>query len=78
MPEFSQALTKLEKGQFTETPVKSQFGFHIIKLEEVRSTQFPGFEEVKAQIAQRQSQTKLAKFRDDLKAKAKTDYKFSN
>lgn len=78
VPEFSQALTKLEKGQFTETPVKSQFGFHIIKLEDVRSTQFPGFEEVKAQIAQRQSQTKLAKFRDDLKAKAKTDYKFSN
>jgi peptidyl-prolyl cis-trans isomerase C len=78
VPEFSQALTKLEKGQMTEAPIKSQFGYHIIKLEDVRSTQFPGFDEVKPQIIQRQSQAKLAKFRDELKAKAKTDYKFSN
>jgi peptidyl-prolyl cis-trans isomerase C len=78
VPEFSQALTKLEKGQMTDAPVKSQFGYHIIKLEDVRATQFPGFDEVKGQIIQRQNQAKLAKFRDDLKAKAKTDYKFSN
>ncbi len=78
VPEFSQALTKLDKGQVTDTPVKSQFGYHIIKLEDVRSTQFPAFDEVKGQIIQRQNQAKLAKFRDDLKAKAKTDYKFSN
>ncbi len=78
VPEFSQALTKLEKGQMTDAPVKSQFGFHIIKLEDVRATQFPGFDEVKGQIIQRQNQAKLAKFRDELKSKAKTDYKFSN
>ena len=78
LPEFSQALTKLEKGQMTDAPVKSQFGFHIIKLEDVRATQFPGFDEVKGQIIQRQNQAKLAKFRDELKSKAKTDYKFSN
>jgi len=78
VPEFSQALTKLDKGQMTDTPVKSQFGYHIIKLEDVRSTQFPGFDEVKGQIIQRQNQAKLAKFREDLKAKAKTDYKFGN
>jgi peptidyl-prolyl cis-trans isomerase C len=78
VPEFSAALTKLQKGQFTDVPVKSQFGYHIIKLEDVRTSQFPPYEEVKAQIQQRQSQAKLAKFRDDLKAKAKTDYKFSN
>ncbi|MBI2734616.1 MAG: peptidylprolyl isomerase [Aquabacterium sp.] len=78
VPEFSQALTKLDKGQMTDTPVKSQFGYHIIKLEDVRATQFPGFEEVKGQIIQRQNQAKLAKFREDMKSKAKTDYKFSN
>ena len=78
VPEFSQALTKLEKGQTTDVPVKSQFGYHIIKLEDVRATQFPGFDEVKPQIIQRQNQAKMAKFRDELKSKAKTDYKFSN
>ncbi|WP_290867892.1 peptidylprolyl isomerase [Aquabacterium sp.] len=78
VPEFSQALTKLQKGQITDAPVKSQFGFHIIKLEDVRTASFPSYDEVKGQILQRQTQTKLAKFRDDLKAKAKTDYKFSN
>jgi len=77
VPEFSDAMTKLQKGQYTQTPVKSQFGFHIIKLEDQRATQFPSFDEVKAQIIQRDSQAKLAKYREELKDKAKTDYKFS-
>jgi peptidyl-prolyl cis-trans isomerase C len=78
VPEFSKALTSLQKGQYTDTPVKSQFGYHIIKLEDVRDTQFPGFDEVKGQLMQRLEQAQLTKFRDDLKAKAKTDYKFAN
>lgn len=78
VPEFSEALLKLKKGEVSGAPVKSQFGFHIIKLEDERTAQFPEFEEVKAQIIQRGNQAKMAKFRDDLKAKAKTDYKFSN
>ena len=77
VPEFSAAMTKLQKGQVTDAPVKSQFGFHIIKLEDVRAVQFPAFEEVKDQIIQRQNQVKVTKFREDLKTKAKTDYKFS-
>ena len=78
VPEFSAAMTKLEKGQVTDAPVKSQFGFHIIKLEDLRPVQFTAFEDVKAQIIQRQNQVKVTKFREDLKSKAKTDYKFSN
>ncbi len=78
VPEFSAAMTKLQKGQVTDVPVKSQFGFHIIKLEDVRAVQFPAFEEVKDQIIQRQNQVKVAKFREDLKNKAKTDYKFTS
>ncbi|MDE2594620.1 MAG: peptidylprolyl isomerase [Burkholderiales bacterium] len=77
VPEFSKALTQLEKGKYTQEPVKSQFGYHIIELEDVRSAQFPAFEEVKAQIIQHNNQAKLQKFREDLKTKAKTDYKFS-
>jgi peptidyl-prolyl cis-trans isomerase C len=76
VPEFATALSALKKGEMTQTPVKTQFGYHIIKLEDTREAQFPPFEEVKPQIEQRLTQAKLAKFRDDIKAKAKTDYKF--
>ncbi len=77
VPEFSQAMAALKKGEMTETPVKSQFGYHIIKLEDTRDAQFPPLAEVKPQIQQRLSQMKLSQFRDELKAKAKTDYKFN-
>jgi len=77
VPEFSQALTKLKKGEMTETPVKTQFGYHIIKLEDTREAQMPAIADVKPQIVQQLSQMKVAKFRDEIKAKAKTDYKFS-
>ncbi len=77
VPEFSQAMTKLKKGEMTEAPVKSQFGWHIIKLEDTREAKFPPIEEVRPQIEQRLGQVKLAKFRDEIRAKAKTDYKFS-
>jgi peptidyl-prolyl cis-trans isomerase C len=76
VPEFSQAMAKLEKGKYTEEPVKSQFGYHIILLEDVREAQFPPLDEVKGQLRQRLEQQKLAKFQDDLRSKAKTDYKF--
>ena len=77
VPEFSQAMIKLKKGEVTPEPVKTQFGYHIIKLEDTREAQFPPLEEVKPQILQRLGQQKLAKFRDEIRAKAKTDYKFS-
>jgi peptidyl-prolyl cis-trans isomerase C len=77
VPEFSAALTKLKKGEMTDAPVKSQFGYHIIKLEDSREATFPSFDEVKAQLMQRVEQTKLQKYQDELKKSAKTDYKFA-
>jgi peptidyl-prolyl cis-trans isomerase C len=77
VPEFSQAMVALKKGEMTEAPVKSQFGFHIIKLEDTRDAQLPPLAELKPQIQQRLTQLKLSQFREELKAKAKTDYKFS-
>ncbi|MBS0445027.1 MAG: peptidylprolyl isomerase [Proteobacteria bacterium] len=77
VPEFSEAMVKLKKGEITETPVKTQFGYHIIKLEDTREAKFPPLEEVKPQIQQRLAQQKLAAFRDELRDKAKTDFKFS-
>ena len=76
VPEFSQAMVKLKKGELTQEPVKTQFGFHIIKLEDTRQAQFPPIDEVKPQIKQRLEQQKLGAFLEDLRAKAKTDYKF--
>lgn len=77
VPEFGKAMTSLKKGQMTDAPVKSQFGYHIIKLEDTREAQFPPLADVTPQIKQRLEQQKLGKFRDDIRDKAKTDYKFS-
>jgi peptidyl-prolyl cis-trans isomerase C len=71
--EFSAALTALTKGQTTDTPVKSQFGYHIIRLDDVRDAQLPKLEEVKTQVAQQLQQQKLAKYQDELRAKAKIE-----
>jgi peptidyl-prolyl cis-trans isomerase C len=78
VPEFAKAVTALKKGEMTETPVKSQFGYHIIRLDDTREAQFPSLEEAKPRIQQGLSQQRVAKFRDDIKAKSKTDYKFAN
>ena len=71
VPEFSNAMVKLDKGQMTDAPVKSQFGFHIILVDDVREAQLPKLDEVKPQISQQLTQSKLGKFQEDLRAKAK-------
>ncbi|MDM4766070.1 peptidylprolyl isomerase [Pelomonas sp. SE-A7] len=77
VPEFAQAIKLLKKGEMTDTPVKTQFGFHVIRLEDTREATFPAFDDVKAQVKQRLEQAKTAAFQNELKTKAKTDYKFS-
>jgi peptidyl-prolyl cis-trans isomerase C len=71
VPEFSKAMTSLQKGQITETPVHTQFGYHVIKLEDVRPAKVPPLEEVKQQVAESLQQRKLAAFREELMKKAK-------
>jgi len=71
--EFSDAMVALKKGQTTDAPVKSQFGFHIIRLDDVREAQLPKFEEVKPQIAQQMQQTKMSEFQQNLRSKAKVE-----
>jgi peptidyl-prolyl cis-trans isomerase C len=73
VPEFGAAVSKLEKGKITETPVKTQFGYHVIQLEDSRPVQAPPFDEVKAELAQQLGQQNLKKQLDDLKAKAKIE-----
>ena len=71
--EFSDALVALKKGQTTDTPVKTQFGYHIIRLEDVRDAKLPALEEIKPQIAQKLGQVKVDAFRKELLSKAKIE-----
>lgn len=68
---FSDAMVSLQKGHITETPIKTQFGYHVIKLEDVRAAKVPSLEEVKPQITESLQQKKLQAFQEDLRKKAK-------
>ncbi|NMG33687.1 peptidylprolyl isomerase [Azoarcus sp. TTM-91] len=68
---FSDAMVKLEKGKFTTTPVKSDFGYHVILLEDVRDLKAPSFDEVKPQLQQRLQQQKVEAHILELREKAK-------
>lgn len=69
--EFSEAMVKLDKGQLTDTPVKSQFGWHVIRVDDIRQAQLPNFDDVKGQIAQQMQQQKMQEFQQSLRGKAK-------
>ncbi|MEY4506321.1 MAG: hypothetical protein RL297_899 [Pseudomonadota bacterium] len=71
VPEFSGAMVKLQKGQLTDAPVQSQFGWHIIRLDDVRAAQLPSFEEVKGELGQQLQQQRLSEYQNQLRAKAK-------
>ena len=73
VPEFSEALMKLKKGETTPAPIKSQFGYHIIRLDDVRQAQLPKVDEVKPQITQQLQQQRLQKYQEDLRAAAKIE-----
>ena len=73
VPEFGAAASKLEKGRFTETPVKTQYGYHVILLEDSRNIEAPPLDEVKPQISQQLQQQAVKKHLDELKATAKVE-----
>ncbi len=68
---FSEALAKLEKGKTTTEPVQTQYGFHVIQLEDVRSPTAPAFEDVKEQVKMFAQRKKLQAYLDDLRKTAK-------
>jgi peptidyl-prolyl cis-trans isomerase C len=69
---FADAMVALKPGAITETPVKSEFGYHVIKLEEApRAIKLPALEEVKDRIAEGLQQRKIAAYREELSKKAK-------
>ena len=73
VPPFASALTSLKKGAYTKEPVKSQYGWHVIKLDDVRDLKMPSFEELRPQIQQRLQQQSIQEYVADLRAKAKIE-----
>ncbi len=70
---FSDALVKLEKGKYTTEPVQTQFGYHIIELEDTRELKVPSLDDVKNNIIQRIQQKMLEQEFKALRAKAKVE-----
>lgn len=73
VPEFANVMINLKKGDYTKEPVKSQFGWHVIRLDDVRDMKVPSFEELKPQLQQRLQQQSIQKAIADLRAKAKIE-----
>jgi peptidyl-prolyl cis-trans isomerase C len=70
---FGDAVKTLKKGEMTQVPVQTQFGWHVIKLEDTRESPPPPFEQVKQQVSQGVMQKKLATYVDGLKKTAKIE-----
>lgn len=73
VPEFGNALKALQKNQITEAPVKTQFGFHVIRLDDSREMKQPPFNDVKEQLRQRSQQEQVGRLVQELRAKAKVE-----
>jgi peptidyl-prolyl cis-trans isomerase C len=70
---FSDAMVALKKGEVTPKPVQSQFGFHIIRLDDTRPIQMPKFEDVKEQLGQQMLQKRVNDYQEAIRAKAKVE-----
>jgi peptidyl-prolyl cis-trans isomerase C len=70
---FGDAMMKLKKGQITETPVQTNFGWHVIRVDDERAAKLPNFDEAKPQLQQMLQNQAVEKAIADLRAKAKIE-----
>jgi len=68
---FSDAVAGMEKGQTTQQPVQSEFGWHVINLEDIRTPAAPAYEDVKQQVEMLSQRKKLQAYLDELRKTAK-------
>jgi len=72
---FAEAAAKLKKGEYTKEPVQTQFGWHVIKLEDTRQAEVPSFEQLKPRIARLLQNERVKTYLAELRAGAKVDLK---
>ena len=73
VPEFAEAMTKLKAGEISKKPVQTKFGWHVIRMEEIRSLDFPEYDKLKERIANQMQQLQLRKYVVELRAGAKVE-----
>lgn len=71
--EFGEAMQKLKKGETVKAPVQTQFGWHIIKLDDMRPIQFPALDQVKNEVRQQVQQKRVRDAISELRTKAKIE-----
>lgn len=73
VPEFGKAMVSLKKGELIAEPVQSQFGWHIIRVDDIREAKLPKLEEIRDEIAQELEEKKMSDFQKNLREKAKVE-----
>ena len=68
---FADAVVKLQKGLYTTVPVQTQYGWHVVRLDDVRDAQPPAYDTVKEDLRTNLQRQKIANLVNDLRAKAK-------
>ena len=75
VPPFSAAVSKLKKGEYTKEPVKSDFGYHVIRLDDTRPVSLPPYDAVKDRLAPMVQQRQVRDYIDSLRKAAKIEEK---
>jgi peptidyl-prolyl cis-trans isomerase C len=73
VPPFAQAVKDTPKGQMSDKPVQSQFGWHVIEVVDARPVAFPPLAEVRTQLEEMMRQQALVQYQQELRSKAKID-----
>lgn len=73
VPEFANTMVKLKKGEITKEPVKTPFGWHVIRLDDTRKLDFPAFDKLKGRISGQLQQLQVRKYVQELRATAKVE-----
>ncbi|SHG77659.1 peptidylprolyl isomerase [Massilia sp. CF038] len=71
VPEFSRALMAMQKGALSDAPIKSRFGYHIVRLDDTRAAKIPAYEDVRQELGEGLQQRKLQAYKEELMKKAK-------
>jgi peptidyl-prolyl cis-trans isomerase C len=73
VPEFAEAMVKLKAGEIGKKPVETKFGWHVIRMQEIRKLDFPEYDKLKERIASQMQQLQLRKYVVELRAGSRVE-----